>query len=72
MCDIYPMEMCMEGYDIDGDIYDGTPTDKYYWDDVSCKYTGYWFVDENGSSISRRGLNQVDARRKVLALAHSA
>ena len=61
MCDIYAMEMCMDGYDIDGSLGDA-PSSSFMWDDQSCKCV----------AARRRALHKVDARRGALALAHSA
>ena len=60
MCDIYAMEMCMDGIDIDGSLGDAASS-SFMWDDFSCKCV----------AGRRRALQQVDARRGALALAHS-
>ena len=62
MCDIYAMEMCMDGYDIDHDLGDA-PSSSYAWDDLTCKCVAV---------TRRRSMQQVDARRKALAFAHAS
>ena len=60
MCDIYEMEMCMDGIDIDDSLGDA-PSSSFMWDDLSCKCV----------AGRRRSLHKVDVRRKAYTLAHS-
>ena len=60
MCDIYAMEMCMDGYDIDDSLGDAASS-SFMWDELSCKCV----------ARRRRSLHKVDVRRKAYTLAHS-
>lgn len=60
LCDIYAMEMCLAGYDVDNVLGDA-PSSSFYWDDITCAC----------KAGRRRALATTDFRRKALALAHS-